>query len=149
MDICDLLKNDHDEVVALARQLTQTADPQQAKDLYRLLRLVLTAHARAEESVVYDALHRLAGAAGLLRLWEREVEHSLCDHLLAKMTRGRADHPGWRARAVVMHELLARHVDSARHGLLQHLAAHISPDQRADMAARYAARRATLMRQRS
>lgn len=149
MDICDLLKNDLDEVVALARQLTQTDEPQQAKDLYRLLRLVLSAHARAEESVVYDALHRLAGAPERLRLWEREVEHSLCDHLLAKMTRGRADHPGWRARAAVMHALLVQHVDTARQGLLQHLAAHISPAQRAEMAARYAARRDTLMRQRS
>ena len=149
MDICELLRRDHAEAVGLAKQVTQAEDVLHAKDLYRALRLALTAHARAEESVVYAAIDQLGLATSAPGIRENEVEHSLCDHLLAKMTRGRPDHPGWRARAVVIHDLLVRHVDNEHRTLLRQIDEQFTPAQRDALGLRFAARKATLLRQRT
>ena len=149
MDICQLIEQDHTEALGLARRLTQTEDPLLAKDLYRSLRDLLSAHARSEESVAYGALDLLADPELIRRTCEGEVAHNLCDHLLAKMTRGRADHPGWQARARVLMQVLQRHFDEETEDLLVQLRTRFDTEQRSALGRRFATRRAVLLRRRA
>jgi Hemerythrin HHE cation binding domain len=149
MDICQLIEQDHRAVLALSRRLHESDDPATAKDIYRWLRDRLSAHERAEETVAYGALDQLGQAALVMRTCEGEVEHNLCDHLLAKMTRGRPEHPGWKARAKVLHDLLDRHVQTEQLHLLAALQLNFNPEQRVALGQRYAARAALLLKKRT
>lgn len=149
MDICHLIEQDHRAVLALSRRLHEADDPAAAKDIYRWLRDRLLAHERAEETVAYGALDQLGQPSLVMRNCEGEVEHNLCDHLVAKMTRGRPEHPGWKARAKVLHDILDRHMQAEQLHLLPALQLNFNPEQREALGQRYAARTALLMKKRS
>jgi Hemerythrin HHE cation binding domain len=149
MDLCQLIELDHRAVLSLSQRLHDADDPATAKEVYRWLRDRLSAHERAEETVAYGALDQLGQATLVMRNCEGEVEHNLCDHLLAKMTRGRPEHPGWKARAKVLHALLDRHVQTEQQHLLPALRLNFNDEQLGVLGQRYAHRAALLMKKRT
>ena len=60
MDIRNCLKKDHVEALATAQEMSETDSPERARSLFAALRVALTAHSRAEEKIVYNALKRQA-----------------------------------------------------------------------------------------
>jgi hemerythrin superfamily protein len=111
MDIRDLLRQDHEEALQLAKRIEDSDDPQQSGALFAQLREAVMKHSRAEERVVYPALEDSGDdeAGELAR--EAAVEHELVDMLFQRMLRMRSGSDTWKARACVVRELLEHHVE--------------------------------------
>ena len=75
LDVVDLIMRDHQEVERIFDELRN--DPDSRPILVPVLTMLLTAHSRAEEEVVYPAAAKEAGEVG-------EVAHSHREHLLAE-----------------------------------------------------------------
>ena len=100
-DIRAALHADHEKVRELARRMAEAERVGERRALFATLKPLLTAHARAEEAVVYQAMidARRAGEAKDLGN-EGFVEHSLVDVLLERL--GKTDLAGtdaWKAHA--------------------------------------------------
>ncbi|EHR69308.1 hemerythrin HHE cation binding domain-containing protein [Burkholderiales bacterium JOSHI_001] len=145
MDITELLQQDHDALLRLARQMGQQDEADAAKALYRELRNLVTAHSRAEEAVVYRALDKLGQKKISDATEEGQVEHGLCDHLLMLMARGRAETAAWKAKAVVVHELLDHHVQEEKDEMFPVIRKHFDDEARATMGKLFEQRKALLL----
>lgn len=133
MDIRDLLKADHQTALELAHVMAESDVGDSAKRAHQKLRAALTVHNRAEEAVVYSALKRLDHDTAVGMAHEGDVEHGLCDQLLAEMARGKPDTPLWKAKAKVVMELLAHHIEEEHAQMFPLLGQHFSAQQREDM----------------
>ena len=142
MDIRDLLKQEHKEAVDLATRICESHDPAEARELFNELKLALTLHSRAEERVVYRALEKSDVPAAQDIGHEGEIEHSLLDHLMDQMSRGRADSDAWQARAKVLKELLTHHVTEEHEEMFPQLGRLFSAQERASMCDRFEAAKA-------
>lgn len=145
MTIDTLIRADHTTLLQQAKAMCSTDDAPQARAAYTALKDLLVAHSRAEESVVYRALDKLGLATVQEATQEGEVEHSLCDHLMARLARGKADSALWKARAKVVCELLEHHIDEEHQEMLPLLDKYFDTAQRAALAKRFEARKAALM----
>jgi len=146
-DIRGRLKADHDTIRELAEGMCE--DPTNAKRVsdFKQLKKLLTAHARAEEAVVYAALIKKRSSKDSRDHGnEGFVEHGLVDGLLAQIA---ATRPGgsdlWRARAKVLSELLKHHIDEEEREVFEELGEHFSDAQREQMADDFEARKARLL----
>lgn len=117
MTIDTLIRADHTTLLQQAGAMCSANDPEQARAAYAL-KALLEAHSCAEESVVYRALDKPGLATVQEATQEGEVEHSLCDHLMARLARGKADSALWTARAKVVCELLEHHIDEEHQEML-------------------------------
>ena len=141
MDILDLLKADHQAALELARVMAKSDDGDTAKRAQKKLRAALTAHSRAEEAVVYSALKRLGNDKALEMAHEGDVEHGLCDQLLAELARGKPESPSWKAKAKVVLELLDHHIEEEHSEMFTLIGTHFSPEQRKGMGQRFTAQK--------
>jgi hypothetical protein len=139
MDIRTHLKADHEQALAVAQEMAETDDAQHARTLYKELKAALTAHSRAEEKVVYAALNRSKREDAVEMAHEGEVEHGLCDELLAQMARGKSDSQTWKAKATVVHELLEHHIEEEHDEMFKQLGELFSAAELAAMGERFEA----------
>jgi hemerythrin superfamily protein len=103
---------DHRHFVALLTEMEQSPDDAKFHRLQLLLRLKrrLTAHALAEENVVYPTLHDDAKAADDAKhLYGEHADIKIHLHALEQMPK---DHPDWAPRVRALKQLLEGH---ARH----------------------------------
>lgn len=145
MTIDTLIRKDHTALLKQAKAMSTTDKPAQARASYNALKALLVAHSRAEEAVVYRALDKLGMATVREATQEGEVEHSLCDHLMAQLAKGKADSALWKARAKVVYELLDHHIEEEHQEMLPLLDKHFDAAQRAALAQRFEARKTALM----
>src|SRR5438270_7408013 len=82
-DVRDLLRLDHEAVLADLDALRGASDSRESLARLRLLRRKWVIHALAEETVVYNALEGLQGVSSS-RAAERFVEHELVENLFEK-----------------------------------------------------------------
>lgn len=144
MTIDTLIRQDHSALLQHAKAMSTADDPAKARASYTALKALLVAHSRAEESVVYRALDKLGLPTVQEATQEGEVEHSLCDHLMAQLARGKADSALWKARAKVVFELLDHHIEEEHQEMLPLLDKHFDTARRAALAKRFEARKAAL-----
>jgi hemerythrin-like domain-containing protein len=145
MTIDTLIRQDHTVLLKQAKAMSTTDKPVQARAHYKALQALLEAHSRAEEAVVYRALDRLGMATVREATQEGEVEHSLCDHLMAQLAKGKADSALWKARAKVVYELLVHHIEEEHQEMLPLLEKHFNVAQREALAKRFEQRKGALM----
>lgn len=145
MTIDTLLRQDHAALLKQAKMMSTTDKPAQARACYSALKALLEAHSRAEEAVVYRALDKLGMTSVREATQEGEVEHSLCDHLMALLAGGRPNSALWKARAKVVYELLDHHIEEEHEEMLPLLTRHFDAPQRAALARRFEARKAALV----
>lgn len=146
-DVRSMLKEDHEVILDLAKELAETTSGARRRTLVTQLKPLLIAHSRAEEQAVYVPLtelrdspdSRLAGSEGA-------VEHSLVDILLGRMfdTKDTATDM-WRAHAKVLHESLDHHIKEEEGAMFEELGEHFSEEERTSMGARFEQRRAELL----
>lgn len=141
--IVELIKIDHQTLLEHANAMCEAKDGATAKSFYARLKVALTAHSDAEAFVVYRALDRLNVQALSEATKEGEVEHSLCDHLVQLMNRGKPDSALWRARAQVVLELLEHHIDEEHKDMLPELKARYDDQAQRAMAVRFLERKAS------
>lgn len=141
MDIRDLLNADHHAALEPACVMAEFAVGDTAKRAHQKLRAALTARSCAEEAVVYSALKRLDHDKAVGTGHEGDVEHGLCDQLLAEIARGKPEGPIWKAKAKVVTELLDQHIEEEHAEMLPLLGKHFSAQQRKDMGLHFKARK--------
>jgi hemerythrin-like domain-containing protein len=145
MTIVTLLRKDHGELLAQAKAMSTAQDPTQARACYTALKALLVAHSRADETVVYRALDSLGIPTVQAATQEGEVEHGLCDHLMAYLARGKPEAALWKARAQVVYELLEHHIEEEHTDMLPLLSKHFSAEERAALGHSFEARKRELM----
>jgi hemerythrin superfamily protein len=135
-DVRDLLKEDHEQVLELARTLADEESTPRRKELFAALKPLLTAHARAEEKAVYTELVKARATRDSKDLGnEGFVEHSLVDILLERMSKtALAGSDAWKAHATVLKELLEHHIDEEEKEIFDELGKHFSDERREAMA---------------
>lgn len=112
-DVRAALRADHERIRELAAQMAEEKTAGRRRALLAELKPLVTAHARAEEQVVYGAMLELRGAKEAHDLGnEGFVEHSLTDVLLERLAKtDLAGTDAWKAHATVLKEMLEHHLD--------------------------------------
>jgi hemerythrin superfamily protein len=121
MDIRELLRQDHHEVLQMAQQISQTDDTVEAKKLFEQMREAVVKHARAEERILYPALEDSGDDEAGEMAREAAVEHELVDLLFERMMKMRTASDNWKARASVVKELLEHHIEEEQKDVFQKL----------------------------
>lgn len=122
-DIRDLLRHDHEKVLASLESLRTEEDSRRARNQLVRLRRMWVIHALAEETVVYRAVEGAEGLKGSKsNADERFIEHELVEGLFEKLTRSRPGTLEWTARLNVARELIARHIETEHEELFTRLA---------------------------
>jgi hypothetical protein len=129
-DVRTLLEKDHDEVKDLLRGLVDGEQGRSRKRLLETLKTNLTAHSRAEEQVVYDALIRARAKFDVqVHAEEGYVEHSSVDDLLARISRLEVGTELWQAHAKVIREQLEAHISEEQNQMFAQLGDLFSRDE--------------------
>ncbi len=146
-DVRAVLVKDHEEAKALAKAMHETSSSARRTALLGKLKPALTAHARVEEKVVYDALLRVRANDDSHELGdEGYVEHSLVDELLATLASTNAATERWKATAKVLHELLEHHIEEEESDIFAVLGDNFERDELAAMGAQFKRLKADFLR---
>ena len=147
-DVRALLIKDHDEAKAIAKEMHEASTAQHRKALLAKLKPALTAHSRAEERVVYNALLRVrADDPSHVLADEGFVEHSLLDELLSTLSSTDAGTDHWKANAKVLHELLEHHIEEEQSDVFAKLGDHFDRDKLEAMGAQFLRDKAAVLRE--
>jgi hemerythrin superfamily protein len=137
MDIRELLKQDHHEVLQMAQQISQTDEPAEAKKLFEQMREAVIKHARGEERILYPALEDSGDEEAGEMAREAAVEHELVDLLFERMLKMRTASDNWKARATVVKELLEHHIEEEQGEVFQKLDELFDEDELEQMGDRF------------
>lgn len=74
MNIQDIIRMDHQKVNTLFMQISQTEDPQKRQEYFGQIYKDLTAHAEAEENVVYPAVRPYYGEGDTQELYDEQSQ---------------------------------------------------------------------------
>jgi hypothetical protein len=147
-DVRALLVSDHEAICDLAQRLVDATTAAGRHAIIERLRPLLTAHARAEETV-YAALTKVeASPAPRVAGYEGGIEHHLVDVALAGLA-ARIDAPAdlWTAHARVLHDLVDRHICDEENKTFEEVGERFSIEEREALAADFERRRQTLLAQ--
>ena len=111
MEALQLLKDDHDTVKELLKQLdstTERARKGRAEGLERL-KLELTVHEAIEEELFYPTLKRYAEAKSIVL--EAYEEHDVVDSIMSELEETPVTDETWAAKFTVMRENLEHHIE--------------------------------------
>jgi len=137
-DIRDLLRHDHEAVLASLEKLRLGADPRFSLSQLNRVRRQWVIHALAEEAVVYRAIEGAEGLRGSKsNADERFIEHELVEGLFEKLTRSRPGSLEWTARINVARELIARHIESEHEDLFARLEKSFDAEALAEIGHRF------------
>jgi hypothetical protein len=144
-DIRTLLRNDHEEVLKLARDMYESESGDERRALLRQLRPALFVYARAEEKEVYDALLKLPVPEARDLAYEGYVEHGVVDDLMEKLLKSRkTETDEWKAHAKVLFDLVEQHVGAQSEQMFALLSRHFDDDGRDSLGRRFVAAKSRL-----
>jgi hypothetical protein len=146
-DIRTLLRKDHEEAVKIARDMVDSEGAEERRALFKQLRPLLAALARAEQKEVYEALLKVKVAGPVQDLaYEGIVLHGVADDLMEKMSKSRkTETDEWKAHAKVLLGLLERHIDAEQGRVFDALEDQFDDAQREDMGRRFLATKARVL----
>lgn len=145
-DVRALLRQDHDEVKDLLRDLVEGEQGRSRSQMLEMLKTKLTAHSRAEEKTVYDPLIRARAKRDVHVLAEEGyVEHGVVDDLLARVSRLQIGTELWRAHMKVIRELLESHISEEENQMFAQLGDVFSRDELVAMGRDFLRRKARVL----
>ncbi len=145
-DVRRLLREDHEQILTLVRSLADEDSTPQRRVIFKSLKPLLSAHARAEEQAVYVPLVNVRAKDAKDLGNEGFVEHSLCDILLERLSKTElAGSDAWKAHATVLKELLEHHIEEEENEIFKALGDQFDDARRASMGADFASRRMALL----
>jgi hemerythrin superfamily protein len=134
-DIVTAIKKDHDKLKDLYKKaLQKNVKIEDKKYIFDQLAVVLTAHSKSEEAVIYAQTcndHRTKKDA-----FEGFEEHALID-LLVQELKSEQNPDKWEAKFTVACELLKHHIEEEEDRYLPKLVVLFDDDQRKAMAKEY------------
>ena len=144
-DIRTLLRQDHDELLTLARDMYESESGDERRALLRQLKPALVLHARAEEKEVYDGLLKMSDEEYTDMAYENYVEHGVLDDLLEKLLKSRkTETDEWKAHAKVLLETLERHIHDEQEHMFPVLEDQFNDDEREALGRRFTSAKARL-----
>jgi hemerythrin superfamily protein len=132
-DVLDTLHIEHDEVQDLLKNLVDSDNAREQKQLVQKIKRALVPHSKAEEKVVYDAVLALRGKDAKIDGNEGYIEHGLADSTLKKLDKLTANTPEFQAAAKVLKELIDHHVQEEERNIWAQVKENISDEQREKM----------------
>lgn len=108
-DIFSVIKKDHRTVESLFKKIAGADSEMECESLYEELRSELTAHADAEEAVVYPRLKEKDATREIA--FESVEEHALVTYLLEKLDDTEMEEEKWMAALTVLKEVVSHHVE--------------------------------------
>ena len=111
MDALGLLKNDHDAIKKMLKDLEDTTERavKTREDGFGRLKRSLTVHEQMEEAILYPALKQHAEARDIVL--EAYEEHDVVDKVLRDLEATPFDDESWHAKLKVMSENLHHHIE--------------------------------------
>ncbi len=147
-DVRALLKKDHDEFKDLLSGIVDGQQGRSRSALLEKLKKNLTAHSRAEEQVVYDALIRMRAKQDVhVSAEEGYVEHGAVDDLLTRISRLDAGTDLWLAHAKVIREMLEHHISEEQNEIFAQLGDLFSSEELVAMGGQFLRRKARVLTQ--
>lgn len=134
MDILDTLAEEHEVVASLLQELVDGKSSAQRASSLKQIKKNLVPHARAEESVLYNAILRVKDKDAKTDSEEGFIEHSLIDFILKTLS-GMRDKmsPRFGAGAKVLKEIVTHHVREEESDVFSDAKKHFSTEQRQKM----------------
>lgn len=144
-DIRTLVRNDHDEILILARDMYELESGEERRTLLRQLKPMLLLHARAQEKEVYDPLLKQTDEDVQALAYEGYVRHGMVDDLLEKLLKSRkTETDEWKAHAKVLLDFLERHIEEEQARVLPTIEEYFNDDEREAMGRRFSAAKTRL-----
>jgi hemerythrin-like domain-containing protein len=138
VDLLDTLKEEHEEVSALLKQLVESDSSAERKSLLKKIKADLVPHVRAEEKVLYDAILKVKDKEANQDGEEGYLEHGLADKMLSTLGKiTNAMSPEFGAAAKVLKELVEHHVKEEENNVWSDAKKHFSSDERKLMNQKY------------
>lgn len=134
--IYEVLENDHRKVETLFAQIEAEKSSERKRELIGDLVMELSAHAEAEQKVVYNALKKSDEAQDIVL--EAVEEHHIVEILLGEISRARSkDTPVIDAKIKVLKEMVEHHVREEESELFDKARQAFSAEQEMDIAQRF------------
>jgi iron-sulfur cluster repair protein YtfE (RIC family) len=133
-DILDTLKQEHDEVKDLLRDLSDAETSAQRRGLVQKIKTALVPHTKAEEKVVYDAVIALRDKNAQEDGHEGYLEHEWAAKTLQRLEGiSNAASPEHKAAGKVLKELVEHHIGEEERNVWADVKRHFSEADRKKM----------------
>jgi hemerythrin superfamily protein len=135
IDIITAIKEDHQNLKDLFQTgLSRKTTLEEKKDIFEVMIVLITAHTKSEEVVVYAPTCR--NPQTKKNAFEGFEEHALVELLIEEM-KTESNDDKWEAKFTVICNLLDRHVDDEEENYLPKLKAMFNDIQRTEMGREY------------
>lgn len=144
MNILTALKSDHKELKKILEDIEGTTERAEKKrlTLFAKFKEEIVAHARAEESVVYEKLKGIVDKDDRDTLLEGYEEHYLVDKLIPEIENLSPTDEVWTAKVTVVKEMLEHHIKEEEDEIFAMVRKEFDPDALEIMAERFEALKA-------
>ena len=140
VDLLDTLKEEHEEVGALLKKLTESASSKERRSLVGQIKAALVSHSKAEQKVLYDAIIAVKDRQAQKDGTEGYIEHALVSKTLTDLDKiTDTNSVEFAATAKVLRELIEHHVKEEESAVWTDAKRHFSAEQRQSMNRRYLA----------
>ena len=131
MDATTLLRNDHQAVDRLFRQLAETGAARVAdrRLIFRLIKSEIQAHSRVEEDVFYPAVMRLRSSQARETVRAALEEHQALDGQIAQIDQMEPDDPEFLPRLAALRQSVDRHVLAEEGALFAEARIHLTDER--------------------
>lgn len=140
-DVLQILKQDHDKVRTLLKELEE-GPGSRAKDVLRKLRQEIEVHTDVEEHVVYPAYRDCVGSQeAKVMVEESRAEHMLADILLKQLADLRAGTVEFQGKASVFRETVEHHAREEEKTMFPAMRKHCHKEDLLDLGRQVQARK--------
>jgi hemerythrin-like domain-containing protein len=139
-DILDTLKQEHEHVKDLLKDLSDAKTPAQRRNRVQAIKAALVPHTKAEEKVVYDAVIALRDKDAQMDGHEGYLEHEWAAKTLQRLEAiSNPASPEHKAAGKVLKELVEHHIDEEERNVWSDVKKHFSDADRKKMNVRFVA----------
>lgn len=141
MNIQDIIRMDHQKANTLFMEIDQSKDPQKIQEYFGQLYKDLTAHAEAEEQVVYPAVRPFYGEANVQELYNEQAEQKT---LLEQIKAMSPTSPEFKNAVNRLKDITMDHVRQEESTMFAAIRNNCSSDQSERMASEFKAAKARI-----
>ncbi|MFN6567591.1 DNA nickase [Nostoc minutum NIES-26] len=136
MNIQDVIRLDHNKVNVLFAEIAQSNDPQKIQEYFGQLYKDLTAHAEAEEEVVYPRVRAFYGETDTQELYNEQAEMK---RLLDEIKRIDPSSPQFKERVKNLADIVTDHVRQEESTMFAAIRNNLSTEQSEQLATEFKA----------
>jgi hemerythrin superfamily protein len=133
--ICDLIRLDHTKVAALFKQMQNTNDPQKLEECFGQVYKDLSAHAEAEEQVVYPAVQQYYN--DMQKLYDEQAEMKRVLEQIKEMNPANTDQ--FKTAVVALMNAVNLHVEAEENDMFPRIKSNFSNEQEKRLATEFKA----------